>query len=92
MNRKLSLPTICFAVTALVLAANPVYAADEEVSGEGGEGGGQQATAAEMPEICQKQAANRSLTGDDKEAYLKKCNAPQSQVTRSATRKMEGKL
>ncbi len=45
-----------------------------------------------MPEICQKQAANRSLTGDDKEAYLKKCNAPQSQVTRSATRKMEGQL
>ncbi|WP_141701740.1 hypothetical protein [Methyloceanibacter marginalis] len=61
MNRKLSLPTICFAVTALALAANPVYAADEEVSGEGGEGGGQQATAAEMPEICQKQAANRTL-------------------------------
>ncbi|MGK2922627.1 MAG: hypothetical protein ACSLE4_07555 [Methyloceanibacter sp.] len=89
MNRKLSLPTICFAVTALLLAANPVYAADEEVSGEGG---GQQATAAEMPEICQKQAANRSLTGDDKEAYLKACSAPQSQVTRSATRKMEGQL
>jgi hypothetical protein len=89
MNRKLTLPTICFAVTGLLLAANPVYAADEEVSGDGG---GQQATAAEMPEICQKQAANRGLTGDDEEAYLKKCNAPQSQVTRSVTRKMEGEL
>ncbi len=80
--------TICFAISGLVLAVNPVRAEDEE----SGEGGGQAVTAAEMPEVCQKQAANRSLTGDDKDAYIEKCNAPKSQVTRSVTRKMEGQL
>ncbi len=89
MNHKLSLLTICVAVTGFVLTANPVYAEDDEMSGEGG---GQAVTAAQMAEVCQKQAASRSLAGDDKETYLKKCSAPRDQVTRSVTRKMEGQL
>jgi hypothetical protein len=71
-----SLVVLTFAFTG------SVYAAEE--------GGGAEATQADMPKLCNEQAENRKLAGAERSTYLKKCteSSPQS-VSRSA-RKMEG--
>jgi hypothetical protein len=89
MYKKVTALTACMAAAALLLAVGLAQAADE-----GGEGGGATASAADMPEICKAQAANRSLTGSEADDYLKQCMAPAGDAERSAAPedKLEGQL
>lgn len=59
-----------------------VYAAEE--------GGGAEATQADMPRICNDQAENRQLTGTERSTYLKKCTESSPQSVERSARRMEG--
>lgn len=82
MHKNSTMLAASLVVLALAFGGTAVQAAEE--------GGGAEATQADMPKICNDQAENRQLTGAERTTYLKNCteSSPQS-VARSA-RKMEG--
>ena len=83
MHKNSTMLTASLVAMAFALWAIPAKAADE--------GGGADATDANMPAICNGQAETLKLTGAERATYMKRCtvSAVRAAASRSA-RKLEG--
>jgi len=82
MHKNSTMLAASFVALALVSGGASIQAAEE--------GGGAEATEADMPKICDDQAKNRQLTGAERSTYLKQCTESTPQSVQRSARKMEG--
>lgn len=71
-------------------AAALVFAFGVSFAQAADEGGGAEATANDMPAICDAQAKNLQLSGAQRSTYLKNCTSTSPQSVQRSARKMEG--
>ncbi len=82
MYHNSAMQKIGLAVTILTLAAVPAYAANS---------GGGDATPAQMPQVCQAQAATLKLSATAADAFVQKCtSASASSAARKSGERLEG--